>query len=526
MSEKHTTRRRYITGKLVQRPGDLMNAFLDSSTTLFCAVDNRGEYVVFNKACEIITGYSYEEMAGKSFFALIAPSEHQRLREMWATRDVRDTGEVLLPWVSKAGSLHQIRWYFARFDDSGGQPEFIACVGQDVTEKLRAEHALRESEARFATVFENTSAIMFLADPAAASIVDANAAAAKFYGYSLSELRAKHIWDITRETDHKAVQARVMQAAQGSGGRVEVKHFLAGGEARDMEVHSCPIRMGDRVVLHSIMFDITERKRAEDALRQSESRFSAIFQSTSAMMFLTDPDTGKVVDANPASAAYYGWSLEELRGKHVWEINSLSREVSLQNLAKLKASSSAHIESQHKLSSGELRNVEIYTSPISVSGRILLHTIVHDVSERKRAEEALRQSEERFSAIFHGTNAIMFLTDPATGRFVDVNPACASYYGYTLEELRNKSVWDINTLEKEAALDVLKIAKSSGGLHCNFKHRLRSGEIRDVEVYSSPVTTGGRPLLHTIVHDVTARIAAERALTVSEELNRRILEAV
>ena len=133
MSEKHTTRRRYITGKLIQRPADLMSAFLDSSTTPFCAVDNRGEFVVFNKACELLTGYSYEEMAGRSFFSLFEPSRHKELAETWATRGQRpdSSGEIDLPWVGKDGSVHTVRWFFTRLADTLGNAEFYAGIGQD-----------------------------------------------------------------------------------------------------------------------------------------------------------------------------------------------------------------------------------------------------------------------------------------------------------------------------------------------------------------------------------------------------------
>lgn len=522
MAEKHTTRRRYITGKLVQRPGDLMNAFLDSSTTLFCAVNDRGEYVVFNKACETLTGYSYEEMAGKSFFALIAPSEHQRLRDMWATRETRDTGEVLLAWVSKDGTLHQIRWYFARFDDSSGQPEFIACIGQDVTETLRVEMALRESEARFSSVFENTSAIMFLADPATARIVDANPAAARFYGYTLDDLRARHIWDITRESDQKAVLARIMQLAEGKGGRVEVKHFLSGGEIRDMEVYSCPIKMGSRVLLHSIMHDITERKRAEDALRLSESRFSAIFQSTSAMMFLTDPDTGKVVDANAACTAYYGWTVADLRSKFVWEINTLSREVSLQNLARLKASTSAHLESRHRLADGSMRDVEIYTSPITVGGRVLLHTIVHDISDRKRAEKALQHSEERYRTLIEEATEAICIAD-GEGRNIEANSRTCELFGYTREEITKVGIADTVPLEDRQLIGP-RMAEMRKGIPQRWERvMLRKDGSRFPADISARFLSDGR--LMAIIRDVSERKRSEAALRESEQRFRQLADA-
>jgi PAS domain S-box-containing protein len=141
-----------------------------------------------------------------------------------------------------------------------------------------------------------------------------------------------------------------------------------------------------------------------------------------------------------------------------------------------------------------------------------------DIAERKRAEEALRGGEERLRNMFEHHGAIMLLVEPKTGAIVDANAAATRFYGYSREELRTMCIQEINQLPPEEVAAQRQEALELRRNYFLFPHRLADGQIRLVEVYSSPFKAGARSLLFSVIHDVTDRKKAEEALLRSEKL--------
>ncbi|MGB0280651.1 MAG: PAS domain S-box protein [Neptuniibacter sp.] len=142
---------------------------------------------------------------------------------------------------------------------------------------------------------------------------------------------------------------------------------------------------------------------------------------------------------------------------------------------------------------------------------------VHDITLDVIAGEALKASVTMYKQMFDLNSAIKLLIDPATGEIISANKAACDFYGYSLDEMSQLSIFDINTLNKEQILHEMETAKKEKRLFFSFKHRIASGEIKDVEVHSGPVNVHGRALLHSIVIDVTDRNRYERALKETTE---------
>ncbi|GFO59001.1 hypothetical protein GMST_13260 [Geomonas silvestris] len=132
----------------------------------------------------------------------------------------------------------------------------------------------------------------------------------------------------------------------------------------------------------------------EEALRESEQIYHDLFQKSSAVQLLIDPGTGEILDANEAAAAFYGYPPGALTEKRIDQLNDLPQPRIKEELARALGGED-HFLFRHRLASGELRNVEIYSTAIRVGGRTLLHTIIHDITERVRSEEARRDLEKR-----------------------------------------------------------------------------------------------------------------------------------
>lgn len=140
------------------------------------------------------------------------------------------------------------------------------------------------------------------------------------------------------------------------------------------------------------------------------------------------------------------------------------------------------------------------------------------------AEAGRYESESRYRQIFERTTSVCLLVDVVSLTLVDVNPAAVVFYGWSREELIGKPLIDINLVPESSLRELVKAAETERRNFFVFRHRLRSGAIREVEVHSSPIVLNGKPVLFSIVHDITDRVRAERQLVESEANYRRALE--
>jgi PAS domain S-box-containing protein len=141
-----------------------------------------------------------------------------------------------------------------------------------------------------------------------------------------------------------------------------------------------------------------QRKRTEEELRDSESLYRQMFVDHSAIMLLLDPVSGAIIEANPAASKFYGYSVNELQSMNISEINMLGIEKTGVIGQEVLNRTQNCFELKHRISSGQIRDVEIHSVPIIVKGRTLLYSIIHDISDRKKAESELeeyRQNLER-----------------------------------------------------------------------------------------------------------------------------------
>ncbi|HTG00846.1 MAG TPA: PAS domain S-box protein [Nitrospirota bacterium] len=204
-------------------------------------------------------------------------------------------------------------------DKLSGQPGGVVYVAADITHLRRAEAALRESEERFRHMFENFQVVALVIDPVEDRILDANAAAAEFYGWSRNELRSKKISEIT-VTGPDAVQKKREPPVTGQRSYSVTRQSRADGSIRDVEVYSGPILTGGRPVLYSIVHDITDRKHAEEKIRSSEKFVRNILDTVDEGFIVVDRDF-RILIANRAYGGQIGLSSDDVIGRHCYEVS-------------------------------------------------------------------------------------------------------------------------------------------------------------------------------------------------------------
>ncbi|MBK8724507.1 MAG: PAS domain S-box protein [Holophagaceae bacterium] len=181
-----------------------------------------------------------------------------------------------------------------------------------------------------------------------------------------------------------------------------------------------------------ILQDITERKQAEEALRDSEARFRSLFERSLAVMLLVDPTGGAIVDANPAAEAFYGWPRASLLRMRVSDINLHPSERIAADFQAAQEQRRNHFEMRHRLEDGSVRDVEIFSAPVRMGEQELLYSIIHDITDRKRVEASLREGEERLRLALAAGRQGLFDLDLPSGAAV-VSPEYATMLGYDPE---------------------------------------------------------------------------------------------
>jgi PAS domain S-box-containing protein len=273
--------------------------------------------------------------------------------------------------------------------------------------------------------------------------------------------------------------------------------------------------------------DISERVKAEEALRESEERFRTLVASMDDVVFTLDCEQrhvgvfGRWFERQGVSPEMFlGKTAREILGAEQASVHEAANERAL-------AGENAVYEWSVETSAG-IQHYQTSVSPLRDSeGAVVgIVGVGRDITERKQAEDALRESEERYSSLFENNHSVMLLIDPETADIVDANPAACSFYGYSKAEITNKKITEINILTSEQVFQEMEQAKLEQRKHFYFRHRLASGEVRDVEVYSGPIKVGGKGLLYSIIHDITKRVRAEEKIKASLKEKEMLLREI
>ncbi|ARJ68203.1 PAS domain-containing sensor histidine kinase [Magnetospirillum sp. ME-1] len=258
-----------------------------------------------------------------------------------------------------------------------------------------------------------------------------------------------------------------------------------------------------------------ERLAAEAALKTSEESYRILVNDQDDLIHRYTPDT-TLQTVNRAYARFYGKDPDQLIGTR-W-IDFLAQEEHPFILSCLQALNhdQPYREDHRRVvrPDGQERWIEWRTTALydTLGNLTGYQTVGRDVTDSHRAQQAISEREELYSQSFHRNPAIKLLIDPKTGAINDANDSAALFYGYPIEVLKRMRIGDINTASPEDIQREMAAVEHEGRKFLRFHHRLSSGEIRDVEVYSSPLHVGGRIYLSSFIVDVSDRNRFEAEL--------------
>jgi PAS domain S-box-containing protein len=390
-------------------------------------------------------------------------------------------------------------------------------------ELAQSERQLRENEENFQKMVESAPDAIYIS--IAEQFVYANPAMVRLMGAtSADQLLGTPLYDRIDPKYLAAVheRARIVIKEHKPVGLGETVYLRMDGTPVPVESTVALIRYNNKPGGLVILRDVSERKGAEDALKESEKRYRDLFEINNIVMFIVDPETGRLVDANAAASRYYGYSREEFSGLNITEINIQDPDVTLRDMAHARVDEGAVFQFRHRKKSGEIRDVEVFSAPIIQEGHRYLHSIIQDVTEQRRAQEALKASEQKFRDIFNNSTDAIYLheiqKDGTPGRFSDVNDVACRMLGYTREEFLGKSPLDIATEYHNPPREkVFEDQRTLGVARFETEQKTKSGTLIPVEVNTHVVTIQGRNVILAVVRDISARKKAEEVIRLANK---------
>ncbi len=460
---------------------------------------------------KIFSGATAAGLKGTDSFQEIHPEDREAIRALFretAATGVGRRGEYR--FILPDGSVRFIESQGNVIRDSRGKPRFIVVVSRDLTERRQSESRLR----LLAHALSSTRDGFSLTD-LEGRILFVNAAFCRAYGYTEEELTGTSIAATYAESNPQRILDEIIPATIAGGWNGEIAGRRKNGAEFPVEIwtSAVPDENGAPVALVSIARDITERKKISELLRKGEQRFRSLIENSSDGIAMLRDDLSPVY-VSSSTTKILGFTDADLFGKNPFNfVHPDDRAAAEAQFTRLLAEPAAPIFGQYRVKhkDGSWRWVEgIGTNLLQDPGVNAVVVNFRDVTDRHRAEEQLRENEEKYRLLFDANPEPMWVSDHDTTKIVAVNDAAIDRYGYNRIEFMAMSVRDL--LAAPAPLRGDAPQRYTGDLSANVasvRHGRKDGTVFDVELVTHSIRFAGRSADLVIAKDVSVRKRAE-----------------
>ncbi len=502
-----------VTQALCESSEERYRALAEEVPVLICRFLPDGEIAYLNKRfCECF-GKAPEELTGSNIVSLLSEAEWEdALVKASALIVESPTRSYEYRVVNAAGEVCWQHWTARALFDAQGRVTSYQAIGEDITERKRAEDAQRSSEEKYRKLFEESVAAVYLLDNNR-RLVDANQAGLALLGYSKDELYMLDVADVDADPE---VVLPIRDELLGGTAIVNYEHQLKRKDGRIITVlnNSQPLTdsTGDVIGMQSTLVEITDRKHAEATLRESESRFRSLYENSPygiVVCRLIRDAEGRAIDfvhlrVNSATTRHFGTPMGDLEGKKISEVipQGYSAEP-VERYAEVVATGSPASYTQRFPMYGRVLDVTAF----ALSGDEFILSF-HDITSRVQAEERLEKSRQRLRTIIDAVPSMIFVKN-AEGRFLAANEAGARAYGMRPQELVGKLQADVVSDPEEARRllqnDRRVLESGTGFTAAGLNYVAGSGTVGKLQVIVVPCPEGdfGEPAVLAVAMDIT-----------------------
>jgi PAS domain S-box-containing protein len=485
--------------------------FETAMDAIFLADAETGILLDCNHAATELVGRKKSELIGKHQRILHPPEETEGEFSRTFRQHLKEKeGQVLETQViTKTGEIRDVAIKANIFEL--GNKKLFQCIFRDVTDKKKMEEQLRREQETIELVTENIGAGLTIISKDY-RILWAN----KFLKNACGDVKGKTCYSVYNDRTSICPGCGVKEIFETGKNHVVHEQPVPGpdGQRVWIEITANPIRdeKGNIVAASELSVYVNERKQLENRLREAEKRYHALFDKAPLGILMID-STGIAVDFNEEAHRQLGYSREEFANLTVSDYEVLeSSDETRARMKKILKTGKDEFETKHRTKTGEIRDIINTVQVIELSGKKFFQVITRDITEQKKAEEALRESEEKYRELLNGMNDTAWVID-FDCNIIDVNDAAVEVMGYSREELLSIGLTGI-----DSNLDPKEIKGLVEGMPADeiqlFEtvHTTKDGKKIPVEISSSLVTYRGKRAILSIARDITERKKAEEKL--------------
>jgi PAS domain S-box-containing protein/putative nucleotidyltransferase with HDIG domain len=524
------TERRQLENLLTDSEERYRHLFETSSDGIVFLEQNEGKINHANPASEKMLGYTKKELIGNKLLdigVLLDMGDFQTTKQLLNRSGFLNYNDV--PVKTKSGRQMDTDIYLVN------RATLLQCSIRDVTERKQAQEALRESEEKFRVLADSTpAAVMLYQDD---HWIYANRAAETICGYSEKELLSMNFWNIVHP-DFKALiqeHGRLRQQGEETTIRYEFKIITKDGTQKWVDLSGTSTMLQGRPAGIITVLDITDRKKAEEAIKDAQTRYRLLFEHSPDGIVIIDPDTARILEFNETAHRQLGYSREEFARLCISDlkVSETPEEIRL-GIAKVIKEGRADFETLQRTRQGEIRNVHVTALITEILGKPVYHCIWRDITDRKRMEEALKESEKKYRLLADNVHDVIFVLDMNLN-YTYVSPSTKILRGFEPEEVMKQppskaltpSSWD---LVKKTVAEAMQLKKEHRAINTSWTLQLevirKDGSTLWTEVNISVIRDENQqPVgLLGVTRDIAERKQAEEALRDSEEQYRLVVE--
>jgi PAS domain S-box-containing protein len=510
-----TALQRYSLERQLKKSEEWYRTIVENINDVIYILDTQGHITYISPVVERVSQYKTEEILGRNFVEFIHPDDLPELMESYNRTITGQLEPSEFRIFDKDGSVRYVRTSSHTIIEEG-EVVGLTAVMTDITEHKLADVALQESEDRFRRLSDAAEEGIAIHDRGI--IIEANEALARMFGYELHELIGINAEKLATPESWKTILKNISTMSE--------KPYEGIGVRKDGSTFYCqlvgkPYQYGGKTLRVARFTDITDRKLAEEALRESEKRYRQLVENANDIIYRTD-DTGHITLVNPVALGILGYSEEEMMGKHYLDFIRPDYHRDAERFYGrqfVKAIQNTYYEFPAiKKDGNEIwlgQNVQLVKEEDRIVG---FQAVSRDITHRKLAEIALQETEERYKALFERSFDAVFLHD-FEGNFLDANTIALNMLGYTRDEIPTLSFSNlISDDQLTLAMDTLHEVLETGLQKTTNEYKLRrkEGGYVWVETRASLIYRKGKPYaIQGLARDITDRKLAEEQIKAS-----------